>query len=389
MNLDISNNARYREMLEELCGQRPDEFNLMLEKLLNIVAVIEREKYIGAGHYERSESRTCHANGFKDKTLLTRTGPLSLKVPQVRDGDFYPSSFEKGMRSERALKLSLGEMYVQGVSTRKVKAITEELCGTEISSSTVSRAAKLLDDDLDQFRNRALGRYKFIFLDAHYEKVRHTGSVQGLACLKAVGVTHDGHREIIGVSVSLSEAEVHWRTFLEGLQKRGLSGVELFISDDHTGLKAAKQSVYPSVPWQRCTFHLAQNAQAYVPKKNMREEIAETVRDIFSCSSKSKAQEKAQEVAEEYSKKAPEFSKWLEENIEEGMTFYSFPKVAWKKIRTVNVVERLHSEIRRRTRVVRIFPNTESCLRLVTAVLQEFHESWVGSGRRFINLEKE
>jgi len=387
MNSDHLNDTRYKKLLEELIGQRPDEFNQMLQKLINFLAVLEREQYLGAARYERNENRIDYANGFKDKTLNSRTGPIALKVPQVRNGDFYPSCLEKGIRSERALKLSLAEMYVQGVSTRKVKAVTEKLCGTEFSSSTVSRAAKLLDEELDEFRNRPLGRYQFVFLDAHYEKVRHAGTVQSVACLKAIGVNEEGYKEVIGVSVSLSEAEVHWRSFLEKLQKRGLSGVKVFISDDHPGLKKALRTVYPSTPWQRCIFHLAQNAQAYVPKKSMREEIAEAVREIFSCSSKEKAKEKVRETAKEYADRAPEFATWIEENLEEGMVFYDFPKKIWKKIRTVNIVERLHVEIRRRTRVSGLFPNTDSCLRLITAVLQEVHEGWLSSNHRYINID--
>lgn len=388
MNSDMNDITRFKQSLEDLIDRNPDDFNSMLETLINLTSVLERERHLGAGHYQRSEDRNDYANGYKDKRLNTRVGPINLKIPQVRNSEFYPSCIEKGMRSERALKISLAEMYVQGVSTRKVKKITEELCGTEFSSSTISRATKSLDEELEKFRNRALGRYRFVLLDAHYEKVRHNGTVQGLACLKAVGITESGHREVIGISVSLSEAEVHWRSFFEGLMRRGLSGVELFISDDHSGLKAALRSVFPATPWQRCIFHLAQNAQNYAPKKSMKEEIAEVIREIFACNSREKAMERVREVSEEYAKSAPEFVAWLEENIEEGMAYYKFPKTIWKKIRTVNMLERLHAEIRRRTRVARLFPNTDSCLRLVTAVLMEIHEGWAASGRRFINLEE-
>ena len=387
MNSDNIEYNRCENLLEELIGDHSGEFTHMLEKLINLMGVMEREQFLGAGRYERTESRSGYANGFKNKRFNTRSGQIDVKVPQVRNGDFYPSCLEKGIRSERALKLALAEMYVQGVSTRKVKAVTEEMCGTEFSSSTVSRATKLLDVELDKFRTRALGRYQFVFLDAHYEKVRHDGTVRSLACLKAIGITHDGHREVIGVSASLSEAEVHWRGFFEDLSKRGLSGVELFTSDDHSGLKSALRSVFPATPWQRCTFHLAQNAQAYVPKKGMRDEIADAVREVFACSSKAKALEKVREIVKEYEERAPEFAAWAEENLEEGMAYYSFPKCTWKKIRTVNMVERLHSEIRRRTRVARLFPNTESCLRLVTAVMQEIHEGWASSGRCYIKPE--
>ncbi|MCB1119878.1 MAG: transposase, partial [Chlamydiia bacterium] len=202
--------------------------------------------FIGAAPYERTPERKAYSNGFKDKKLLTRTGEFDLKVPQVRDGNFYPSCLEKGEKVEQALKLVLAEAYVQGVSTRKMKELTEQLCGKEISSAQVSRFAQVLDEEVDKFKNRSLGNYQYLYLDAQYEKVRYEGSVRSLAVLKAVGVTGDGVREVLGVSCSLSEAEVHWREFLSGLIKRGMSGLQLVISDDHRGLRCALQAILPS-----------------------------------------------------------------------------------------------------------------------------------------------
>jgi len=251
--------------------------------LLNEAMRVERSRHLRADAYERTEERQGYANGFKDKSVISRIGELKLKVPQVRDSTFYPSVLEKGMRSERALKLALAEMYVQGVSTRKVKAIVEELCGCEISSTEVSRCSKLLDEELERWRTRPLGFYKYLYLDARYEKVRCDGHVVDAAVLIAIGVSAEGKRDIVSVSVSLSEREIHWRNFLEDLQKRGLSGLELIISDAHSGLKAAKQAVFPSVPWQRCQFHLQQNAQGYVPKRAMKEEVAFDIRAIFDA----------------------------------------------------------------------------------------------------------
>ena len=254
-----------KEILEILTDGGFERIGEALQILINAAMLAEREKYLGAGPYERTESRSGHANGFKPKTMRTRVGEISLAVPQARDGKFYPSTLEKGQRSEKALRLAVAEMYLQGVSTRKVMAITEELCGFEISSSQVSKATAELDGLFRVWRERPLGSFAYVYLDARYEKVREGGVVIDQAVLVAVGVSRDGKRAVLGVSVELSEAEVHWRKFLQSLQQRGLHGVELFISDDHEGLKAARKAVFSGVPWQRCQYHLQQNAQKYVP----------------------------------------------------------------------------------------------------------------------------
>ena len=237
-----------REIFEELMEEGAEAFRNVLEKLLNLAMELERSEFLGAEPYERTSRRRDHANGFKDKTVATRVGRLKLKIPQVRHLSFYPKSLERGCRSEKALKLAIAEMYVKGVSTRKVSQITEQLCGTEISASQVSRIAQLLDEELEQFRERELGEYRVVYLDAHYEKVRVNGTVQDLAILKAIGVNCWGKREVLGVSVALSEAEVHWREFLQALQRRGLKGVDLVVSDDHVGLRAARRAVFLRFP---------------------------------------------------------------------------------------------------------------------------------------------
>lgn len=266
-------------------------------------------------------------------------------------------------------------------------AITEELCGFELNSAQVSRVATILDNELKKFRERPLGQIAYLYLDADYQKVRTDGQVRDLAVLKAVGVNEQGYREVLGISCSLSEAEVHWRNFLESLMQRGLKGVQLLISDDHSGLRAALRAVMPSVPWQRCLFHLAQNAQSYAPSQPMKSEIAQAVKDIYQALDKEEGERRMKEIVKKYEKRAPKFSAWLEENSAEGMTFYSYPREHWKKIRTVNVVERLNEEVKRRTRVARLFPNEASCERLVTAVLMEIHEEWI-SGKRYLTLEE-
>ena len=371
-------NPHVIEALTSLSEEGLVSLNPVLEKLMNELMKIEREEVVGASHYERSEDRKGYCNGFKNETLETRSGKLELKVPQTRGIAFYPQSLERGERSERALKLAVAEMYFSGVSTRRVKKITEELCGMEISSTQVSRLATLLDDELEKFRKRPLGEMSIIYLDAHYEKVRHEGQVRDLAILKAVGVNQYGKREILGVSSSLSEAEVHWRCFIEDMLARGLKGVKLIISDDHKGLKAALRSSLPATPWQRCIFHLCQNAQHYSPSIAMRGEIAQSVKDIYQAPSLAEARSKMKEIVECYEKRAKKFCDWLEENFEEGLAFYKFPRGMWKKIRTVNMVENLNKEVRRRTNVVMVFPNEESALRLITAVLADKHEDWAG-----------
>ena len=249
-------------LLETLAEQGLDALPELLRILLNAAMQAERQKYLQAAPYQRTAERTDYANGYKDKTITTRIGNVTVAVPQVRNGDFYPSALERGMRSERALKLALAEMYVQGVSTRKVAAITETLGGVEIASSPVSRCAAEMDTVLQSWRTRALGGCPYLYLDARYESVRIAGNSQKVAVLIAVGVPEEGKRSVLGVSVALSEHEVHGRTFLKSLVERGLSGIRLVISDDHEGLKAGVRAVLGNLPWQRCPCHLQRNAQA-------------------------------------------------------------------------------------------------------------------------------
>jgi putative transposase len=354
--------------------------------LLNEAMKIERAQALGAQPYQRSDSRQGHANGFKDKTLRTRLGEIPVKIPQTRDLPFYPSALEKGVRSERALKLAVAQMYVQGVSTRKVTAVMQELCGFEVSSSEVSRAAQLLDAELETWRKRPLGCVKTLFLDARYEKIRHGGNVVSCAVLIAGGITPDGKRTILGVSVSLSEAEVHWREFMASLQDRGLHGVELITSDDHAGLKAARIARFPAVPWQRCQFHLQQNAQAYVPKQAMKKPVAADLRGIFTAPDKTEALRLLNLAVKRYTAEAPKLAEWMEANVPEGLTVLERPIAQRPRLRTTNLLERTNKEIRRRTRVATLFPNEESLLRLVSAVLVEIDEEWT-TGKVYLNLE--
>lgn len=382
---DRINDTLVDQIIKGLIGQGIDGIRPVLELLLNGAMRIEREQFLGASSHERSEERRGYANGYKPKEIQTRMGSLELKIPQVRGLGFYPHSIEKGTRSEKALKLAIAQMYLEGVSTRRVQDITEKLCGYEISSTQVSRVTQELDEQFETFRNRPIGEICYLILDATYLKVRHNGTVIDMAILLAYGVTPQGNKEILGASASLSEAEVHWREFLQQLASRGMCGVRLGISDDHSGLKKARMAVFPSVPWQRCQFHLSQNAQSYAPKKSMRLEIAEVMREIFNSPTLEIAQEMKRRAIEKYSKKAPEFVKWLEENIDEGLTVYGFPREHWKKIRTSNGMERVNREIKRRTRVAVLFPNKESALRLVTGVIIEIHEEWA-TNRSYLDM---
>jgi len=374
------------EMLEQVASQGFEVLPELIRVVVNAAMQAERQQYLRAAPYQHTKERVGQANGFKPKTVQTRVGDITFAIPQVRDSSFYPEALEKGLRSERALVLSLAEMYVQGVSTRKVKAITEQLCGISVSSSQVSNAALLLDTELEKWRNRLLGEYPFLFLDAYYEQVREDGQVRNLAVLSATAINPAGKREILGVSVSLSEHEVHWRSFLESLKDRGLGGIQLITSDDHAGLRAARLAVFGGVPWQRCQFHLQQNAQAYVPNKEMQTQVAEDIRSVFNAPDRVTADAYLSKIVQKYEKSASRLSTWMATNIPEGLMVFSFPVAFRTLLRTNNCVERLHREVRRRARVVSIFPNQASCLRLVSAILSEISEEWL-TGRTYLNFQ--
>lgn len=376
-------------VMELLIENGFDGFADVMRILLNETMKIERDHALGAGPYERSQARKGHANGYKPKTVDTRMGHVTVDVPQVRgDVQFYPSSLEKGCRSERALKLAIAEMYVKGISTRRVNGVLEKMCGLEISSTQVSRVATVLDDELANWRHRPLEAYPYLVLDAHYEKVRQNGSVCSCAVFTAIGITPDGKREILGISVSLSEAEVHWRAFLKSLLERGLHGVHYIVSDAHDGPQAAIQALFTGVLWQRCQFHLQRNAQAYVPSKGMQPQVAQDIRDIFNAPNGEMAQMRLKYYVEKYAESAPQLAAWMEANLPEGLTVFALPQPHRKRMRTTNMLERLHEEINRRTRVARLFPNEASLLRLISAVEMEISEDWI-AGKRYLNMNVE
>ena len=373
------------ELVEMISAQGLDGLPEMMRIVINAAMQAERQAYLRAKPYERSEERRGQANGYKPKSVTTRVGRIAFDVPQVREGGFYPQALEKGLRSERAMSLVLAEMYVQGVSTRKVAAITQQMCGVELSTSQVSRAAMQLDETLQQWRERPLGETPYLYLDARYEKVRVDGQVRDAAVLLAMGVRTDGKRSLLGVSVSLSEQEVHWREFLQSLVARGLGGVQLVISDAHSGLQAARKAVLGGVSWQRCQFHLQQNAGAYVPRQEMKAEVAADIRAIFTAPSLADAQNLLARTVTKYLPVASKLANWMETNLPEGLTVMSFPTGQRQRLRTVNPLERLNQEIRRRTRVVGVFPNEAACLRLVSALAMETSDEWE-TGKVYLNL---
>ena len=382
----IENSSEMTEVMELISTHGFEGMPEVMRILFNAAMKAEREQALGARPYERVPERKGYANGFKPKTIATRMGPISVDVPQTRNLAFYPSSLERGIRSERALKLSMAEMYVQGVSTRKVSLIMEQLCGFEVSSTQVSQATEQLDAELSKWRERPLGNMPYLILDARYEKVRHGGCVISCALLIAVGITPDGKRSVLGVSVSLSEAEIHWREFMASLQARGLHGVRCIVSDDHAGLKAARQARFPGVPWQRCQFHLMQNALHYVPTLDMRKAVAADLRMILDAPNRVQAQENLKTAIAKYQQTAPKLSAWLEANFDEGFTVFDLPLEHRRRLRTSNLLERINKEIKRRTRVATLFPSEESLLRLVSAILSEIDEEWA-TAKTYLTME--
>jgi putative transposase len=349
------------------------------EVLMNAAMLVERTKHLGAGPYERVEARNGHANGFKPRTFHTSMGGLELAAPQVRGSDvpFRTSLLEKGSRSDRALKAAIASMYLQGVSTRRVTTVMGELCGFEVSSTQVSNLTAELDAEFAKWRDRPLPEIAHLFIDATYYKVRIDGVVRDCATLIAIGIRRDnGKRLVLGVSCALSEAEVHWRGFLAGLKERGIGIPDSVTSDAHQGLRAALRTTLNSSPWQRCQFHLQQNAQAYVPTKELKLKVAADIRRIFNADDRAHAEAKLADFVKAYAKSAPRLAAWAEQNIPEGLAVFSFPEASRKRLRTSNMCETLNSQIKRRTRVVGLFPNDSSLLRLVTGVLMEISEEW-------------
>jgi transposase-like protein len=337
----------------------------------------EMDEALGAAKGERTDGRLGYRSGYYPRKLIARVGTLELRVPQDRQGRFSTEIFSRYQRSEKALVAALIEMYVQGVSTRKIKAVSEELCGHEFSASTISELNATLDEELERFaRQRLEGEYPYLILDARYEKVREAGVIRSRAVLVAIGIDWEGRRRILGVELAGRESATSWRDFLLGLKARGLCGVRMAVTDDHAGLKRAIAEVLPEAAWQRCYVHFLRNALDHLPRKAADDCLTE-LRWLYDRRDAAEARLHLRAWLERWAAKYPKLCAWVEEAIEETWTFYRQPREHHKHLKSTNLLERLNQELKRRTHVVRIFPNEQSCLRLIRALASEQHEEWL------------
>ena len=379
---------RSRSMAEVQQALKEDRDFLkpLIQEVLQVVLEAEMDETVGAGKGERTDQRRGYRSGYYTRGLITRVGKLELRVPQDRQGRFSTEVFERYQRSEKALVSTLAQMYIQGVSTRKVKAITEELCGHAFSASTVSAINRKLDRELAVFSERPLEQpYPYLILDARYERVRIDGVIRSQAVLVALGINWEGRREVLAVELANRESRNSWKDFIVGLKKRGLRGVELAITDSHEGLKAALQEVLPEAAWQRCYVHFLRNALDYLPRRGDDDCLTE-LRWLYDRRCLEEAQRDLSAWIQRWQGRYPRLTSWVEENIEQTLTYYRWPEQHHKHLRSTNMLERLNQEIKRRTFVIRIFPNEASCLRLVRALAVEVHENWIEQ-HRYLNME--
>ena len=372
--------------LPEIFGANKDGLKELLREVLQEVLEQEMTDAIGAEKNERSPGRLGYRSGYYSRSLVTRVGKLELRIPQDRQGQFSTQIFERYQRSEKALVSALAEMYIQGVSTRKVKAITEELCGHAFSASAISAVNKTLDESLERFAKRPLEEaYPYLVLDARYEKVRQDGVIRSQAVQIAIGINDEGRRQILAVELANRESQTSWKDVLLELKSRGLRGVEFVVSDDHPGLKRAIAEVLPEAVWQRCYVHFLRNALDHLPRKAV-DDCLQELRWLYDRRDLAEAQKDLAQWLERWATKYPKLCEWVEENIGETLTFYQLPLQHHKHMKSTNMLERFNEEIKRRTRVVRIFPNEASCLRLIRALAAETHEDWLEASR-YLNMD--
>jgi putative transposase len=381
--------GKLRPTLEEvkaLLAEDRDFLQPIVEAVLQELLEAEMTEALGAEKGERTPARLGHRSGYYGRTLVTRVGKLELRVPQDRHGRFSTELFERYQRSEKALVAALAEMYVQGVSTRKVKAITEELCGHSFSASAISAINARLDEELAQFADRRLDEaYPYLIVDARYERLREAGVIRSQAVLLAIGIGWDGRRSILAIELANRESRSSWREFLLQLRARGLSGVEFVVSDDHAGLRQAIIEVLPEAAWQRCYVHFLRNALDYVPRK-VNDDCLRELRWLYDRRDLGEAKRDLAAWFAKWQATYPKLCGWVEEHIEETLTFYRLPRQHHKHLKSTNLLERLNEEIKRRTHVVRIFPNAASCLRLIRALAVEMHEHWL-EAHRYLNMD--
>src|ERR1700755_3574290 len=372
--------------LKALLAADGDYLRTMVEAVVQARLEAEMTAAIGAEKGERAAGRLSYRSGYYGRSLITRVGTLELRVPQDRAGRFSTELFERYQRTEKALVATLIEMYVQGVSTRKVKAVTEDLCGHSFSASAVSALVKTLDGSLKAFAERRLAEaFPYLILDARYERVREGGVIASQAVLVAIGIDWGGRRQVLAVDLANRESRSSWKEFLLALKGRGLHGVEFVVSDDHSGLKAAIREALPEAAWQRCYVHFLRNALDYVPRR-VKDDCLQELRWMYDRRDLAEARRDLAAWLAKWSGKYSKLTGWVEENIDETLTFYRLPRQHHKHLKSTNMLERLNEEIRRRTHVVRIFPNGESCLRLVRALAVETHENWLEQ-HRYLNMD--
>jgi len=371
---------------KDLLSEEKDLLKGAVQDMVQEILEAEMEEAIGARKSERTNNRTGYRSGYYTRGLVTRVGNLELRVPQDRQGRFSTEVFERYQRSEKALVACLAEMYVQGVSTRKVKAITEELCGHAFSASSISRINKTLDEELQKFATRHLDEeYPYLILDARYEKVREDGVIRTRAVMIAIGINWDGRRSVLAVELANRESGTSWRDFLLALKERGLTGVEFVVSDHHAGLKKAIGELLSEAIWQRCYVHFLRNALDYLPRK-ADDDCLQELRWLYDRRNLEEARRDLVAWLQKWQQKYPKLCNWVEENIDETLSFYKLPLQHHKHLKSTNMLERLNEEIKRRTHVVRIFPNADSCLRLVRALAIETHENWI-EATRYLSMD--
>lgn len=375
------------EILQLLSKDKNSAFAKLLQDSLNCILKAESTEQLKAEPYERTEERTGMRNGFRDRPFITRVGTLILRVPKHRDGEpFKTYVFDNYSRSESALIITMAEMCVNGVSTRKVSKVMETLCGKQFSKSTVSEACKELDEAVKAFRDRSLiGEYPFLTIDATYFKVRENHRVVSKAFMIGYAINHEGHREIIGFNVYHKESKDTWNDFLKGLKARGLRGVRMITSDAHEGIIDAIRKQFPDVPWQRCQFHFSRNITQKTPSKYQKG-LATELQEMFNSKTIEEARRMRDTIIEDYKDVAENAMKCLDEGFEDAMTVMVLPRYLHKYFRTSNQIERLNKELKRRSNVIGVFPNEDSLIRLMGAVLLERNEV-ISSARCIFNTK--
>ncbi|MDI3476942.1 MAG: putative transposase [Thermoanaerobacterium sp.] len=369
-----------------LSNGKDEAFSKLLEEIFNQVLLAQSTEQLGAEPYERTEGRTAYRNGTRERQLTTRIGTLTLRIPRHCNGQFSTELFMRYQRSEQALVLAMMEMVINGVSTRKIESITEELCGKKFSKSTISTLCKNLDPMVNAFRTRPLkSHYPFLMVDAIYVKVRENKRIQSRGLLIAIGINEEGHREVVGFQLANSESENSWGEFFGSLKERGLKDVRVVTSDDHKGLVNAVRKHFQGASWQRCQTHFSRNMLDHAPKA-LQPEIKEDLRRLYESVDLESARKVRDQIIAKYEARAPKATNLLDEAFDDITAVLALPLRYRKRLRTTNGVERLNEEIRRRERVIRIFPNEASVIRLMGALLMEQDEKWQ-TGRKYFDME--